>query len=128
VDLIGEPAHPLLELTDHQGVDVFVGRAVVERRILRIRFDGFEGSHQRFAFFGGEDARAFQRACERLGTLNVGVDQLAIEVKGAGEALENFRRAFGKASAPKLHTFADFFVESRTTPRSGCALFSEART
>ncbi len=52
VDLVGERAYALLQLPDHERVDVLVARPFAKAALLCLFADLFEGVHERGAFFG----------------------------------------------------------------------------
>ncbi len=103
MDLIGKAAGALLQLANDQRVNVFVGGAVEEARLLRFFKDRVEGRGQRRDLGGGKDADALQGAGEGLRAFDVGVDQKFVEVERAGESLEDFRRPGFETPAPELH-------------------------
>ncbi len=116
MDFIGQSAHAILQLADHQRVNVFVGSFFVERWVLRIFRDCVECGDQLVPFFSRQDADAFERSRERLRAADVGSEQPAIEMERSGEALEDLRGTLSKAASPELHTdfFADFLSDART--------------
>ncbi len=85
-------------------MNVLVARALVERRLRRLRADGIEGGNDPRALFGVEDADPLQRAREGLRAANIGVDQPPVEIERAGKALEDFRGPGFKPSARRITT------------------------
>ena len=70
--------------------------------------------YQLLAFIGRQDAYVLQRSSERLRSAAIGVEKLFIEMQRTGEALENFGRAGGEATAPQFHFFAAAAACART--------------
>ena len=94
-------AGPLLQLADHQGVDVFIGGAFVEGRRGGLGANGIEGRDDLRALLGGQNADAFERAREGLRAADIGVDQPPVEIERAREALEDLRRSCFEIARPR---------------------------
>ncbi len=103
VDLVRDSAGLLLQLADHQRVDVFIAGALVKRRLRRLRADLIERGDDPRAFLRGEDADPLERPREGLRAANIGIDQPPVEIERAGKALEDFRRPGLEPPAPELH-------------------------
>jgi hypothetical protein len=85
-------------------MNIFVVRAIEELRGSRFLADFIESGDQPVTITIGEyaNARKLSRKCLRAEA--VGVEETPIEIKRAGEALENFAGSGFKAAAPKLHS------------------------
>ena len=121
VDLVGEPTDPLPQLTNDQGVDVFVGRAAKNsglRASSRIASNAAT-SRARSADVGyprSSSARA--NACEPRMSASI---SLRSKCERTGKPLEDFRGTFLEPSAPEFH-----FASSSTC--SSTAFMTAART
>ena len=99
VDFVGQFAGALLELPDHQRVDVLVVSAVED---VRVPPDLLERLDDALALGGGENAHPFERARERLRAGDVGIEQPPVEMERTGEALENLRGSALETPAPEF--------------------------
>ncbi len=97
-------------------MNVFVLGAVEKCRRARLFLNRVERGGQRFTFSSGKNADIFERARIRLRAADIGMNQAAVEMQRAGEALEHLRGAVLEPAAPQFHTvfFADFCREART--------------
>ena len=103
VDFIRQAVHTLLQLTDHERVNVFIVGAFVKRRGLRVGLNRCERIHQLFALLRGENARSFQGPRKSLRPLNIGVDQPPVEMERAGESFKDLRGPLLEPASPQLH-------------------------
>ena len=103
MNLVRDCAGALLELADDERVDVLVGCAGVETRVGGLGADRIERVDDLRALLGGEDADTLERPRERLRAADIGVDQAAVEIERAGEALEDFGWAGLEPAAPEFH-------------------------
>jgi hypothetical protein len=107
MDFVGHGAGFFFELTDDEGVDVFVGGAVEVVGRGAFGGDGVEGGDDGLTLFGGEDADGFEGASEGFGASEIGFDQEFVEVEGLGEFFEILVLAGFKAATVEfvLHCF-----------------------
>ncbi len=103
VDLIGDGAGALLEFADDEGMDVLIGGAFVEGGGEGFGADGVEGLDDLGALLGGENADLFEGAGEGLRAADIALDQAAIEIERAAEALEDFAGSGFKTASPEFH-------------------------
>src|ERR1039458_3498387 len=102
MDLIRHRAGMLLQLADHQRVNVFVGSVFEEFRLGRLFLNLVERLHDEGALASAEDAGLFQRAREGLRAADIGANQAAVERQRSREALEDLRGACFEPAAPEL--------------------------
>src|SRR5437763_17080345 len=103
MDLVRDYAGALFELTDDERMDVFVGCAGVEIGVGCVGADRIERADDLRAFLGGENPDPLERPRERLRSTDIGVDQAAVEIERAGEALEYLGWPGLKPAAPQFH-------------------------
>ena len=103
MDLGGHGAGALAELADDEGVNVLVSGVVEETGLGGLGGDGAEGGGEGGALFEGQDPDAFEGARPGLGAEDVGVEEPAVEVERAGEALEDLGGRGFESSSPEFH-------------------------
>src|SRR5271155_5681346 len=107
MNLIGEFADAFLDLANNQRVDVFICSTFIKTDFAGLFTESFEGVDKLSTLGRGQDTDPCKRPRKSLRAANVGVEQAAVEMQRAGEALEDFRGPFGETAAPEFHT--DFF-------------------
>ena len=103
MDLIGHRAGAFLQLTDHQGVDVFVRGSGEKLGLGGLGLNGVERRDDARALVGCENTGLLKRAGEGLRAADVGADEAAIEQQRSGKALEDLRGPAFKSASPQLH-------------------------
>ena len=89
MDLVGQSPDALFELANDQRVDILIGRSGEKFRRHGRGPHRLERLDDAPPFVRGKNPHLLESAGEGLRTADIGVDQAAVEMKRAGEALED---------------------------------------